>query len=306
VDKVVDMRRRLVEEGSVPGTLQKAMADLEKRGNPYGKMARKRGDWMKDGEGTTAGVRLLAEGDRSDMVWFTDSAAAFDPRIAETARSFAAVLAASGHEAGTLGKAEVDSGHEARRLGEEGLFQALRDQNLEALEARTFEKVITTDPHAFNGLRNDYPLDKPVLHHSQVLAELLQTGRIRLNEAFAGRTLTFHDPCYLGRHNGVFEAPRRVLDALPGVRTVEMERCRNRSFCCGGGSLYLFMEGESERRMGEVRLEMAADAGAEVVVTACPYCLINLEDAIKTTGREGELEALDLAEVVEKCLVRSE
>ena len=310
VDKIVDMRRFLVDEGRVPASLQKPMADLEKRGNPYGKQPRKRGDWIASGEesrtgdeptGDGCGVHLLKPGDETEYLFFTDSCAAYDPRIQGTARAFGRVLKSAGAKVGTLGVDEVDSGHEVRRLGEEGLYEELRDTNLEAFEQRSFERVVTTDPHAFNELTNSYGLEQPVQHHSQVMARLMRDGRLSLRPSDDDRVYTFHDPCYLGRHNNEYDAPREVLEGL-GLNTVEMERSRNRSFCCGGGSLYLFYEGESERRMGEVRVEMAEKAGAEVVVTACPFCLINLEDAIKTTGREDSMEVIDLAELVERSL----
>jgi Fe-S oxidoreductase len=163
------------------------------------------------------------------------------------------------------------------------------------MEQRSFERVVTTDPHAFNELTQSYELEQPVQHHSQVMAQLIREDRLRLRPPDDDRVYTFHDPCYLGRHNNEYDAPREVLEGL-GLKAVEMERSKNRSFCCGGGSLYLFYEGESERRMGEVRVEM-------VVVTACPFCLINLEDAIKTTGREDRMEVIDLAELVERSLI---
>ena len=298
VDKIVDMRRFLVDEGRVPTSLQKPLAALEKHGNPYGKMARKRGDWVGKKE-EALDVEILKKGGESETLIFTDSCAAYDPRIVEISRVFAETLIQAGVECGTLGKDEVDSGHEARRIGEEGLFETLRDKNLEAMAERGFKRVVTCDPHAYNALENGgYDLGKPVQHHSQRLAELIAAGKLNLKPLKDGRRYTFHDPCYLGRHNGEYEAPRAVLKAL-GVDLVEMERSRNRSFCCGGGSLYLFYEGESESRMGEKRLQMAADAGAQVVVTACPFCLINLEDAVKTSGQEGKIEVLDLAELVQ-------
>jgi Fe-S oxidoreductase len=307
LDKIVDMRRHLVDEGRVPASLQKPMADLEKRGNPYGKMPRKRGDWAGSKNVPDCGVRTLKKGEEADLLVFTDSCAAFDPRIQEISQALGRVMERAGLDAGTLGKDESDSGHEARRLGEEGLFEDLRDRNMEALEERSYQRLVTADPHAFNALTHDYPeLEQPVLHHSQLLAELVQAGKLPLGNGGKSRTVTFHDPCYLGRHNGLYDAPRRVLDALPGLKTVEMQRSKNRSFCCGGGSLYLFYEGECDKRMGELRLEMAAEAGADTVVTACPFCLINLEDAIKTTGREGTMEVIDLAELVEQSLVREE
>jgi Fe-S oxidoreductase len=301
VDKIVDMRRHLVEEGRVPKTLQKALADVEKRQNPYGKMPRKRGEWVRE-EGAEDAARIVAEGERCQDLFFTDSAAAYDPRIQRIARAFARVLGRAGRDVGTMGADEADSGHEARRMGEEGLYEILRDQNREALEARTCERIVTTDPHAMNALVNDYGVAQPVVHHSQALDRLIADGSLVPRPSADDRTYVFHDPCYLGRHGGEFDAPRRVLAAIPGLRLAEMTASRERSFCCGGGSLYLFHEGTSERRMGEVRLEMAEAAGAQVVVTACPFCLINLEDAVKTSGREGRVEVLDLAEVVARSL----
>ncbi len=306
IDRIVDMRRFLIDDGNLPATLQKPMAALEKRGNPYGKMARKRGDWVKevdtpDGE-AESGVRVLKKGDECDTLFFTDSCAAFDPRVQETAIAFGNILAQAGVDAGTLGKDEVDSGHEARRFGEEGMFLALREQNLDAMEEREFSQIVTTDPHALNALKNDYDLKQPVLHHSEYLAKLLSEGKLPLKPLGDNRRYTLHDPCYLGRHNNEYAAPRDVLNAIPGIETVEMERSRNRSFCCGGGSLNLFHETECERRMGEIRLDMASESGADVVVTACPFCLSNLEDAAKTTGRENEIEIIDLAELVQRSL----
>lgn len=303
VDKIVDMRRFLVDEGRVPTTLQKPLADSEKRGNPYGKMGRKRGDWIKDEDGAECGVQILGKGETADLLYFTDSCTAYDPRIQEIARAFGRVMRAAGVVCGTMGKDEVDSGHEMRRIGEEGLFEALRDKNLDALAERDFGRIVTTDPHAYNAILNDYSQEKPVLHHTQLLSELVGFGKVPLKYNGDGRVYTFHDPCYMGRHNGVYDEPRKVMGALPGIKTVEMAQSKNRSFCCGGGSLYLFYEGESDSRMSEVRLKMAEDAGASVVVTACPFCLINLDDAIKTTGREGKMEVIDLAELVARSMV---
>ncbi|MEW6073277.1 MAG: (Fe-S)-binding protein [Planctomycetota bacterium] len=299
VDKIVDMRRHLVDEGRVPATMQKALASIEKRGNPYGKLGKKRGEWVADATGAECGVRVLARGGAADLCYFTDSATAYDPRLQAIGRAFGRLLATAGADCGTLGPDEVDSGHEARRVGEEGLFEVLRERNTAALGERPVGRIVTNDPHAMNALAHDYEgLETPVAHHSEVLAELLAAGRLTPGAIADGRTYTFHDPCYLGRHNGVYDAPRQVLAAIPGLRMVEMAAARNRSFCCGGGSLYLFHEGEAERRMGEVRLDMAAAAGAQVVVTACPFCLINFEDAIKTTGRAETMEVIDLAELL--------
>jgi Fe-S oxidoreductase len=316
LDKVVDLRRRLVEEGEVPAGLQKPLADLEKRGNPFGKPARTRGDWCKNGSagaGSGAsrnggprgrGPRVLGRGDSARTLFFTDSVTAYDPRTQEIARSLALVLDRAGQEVGILGKDEVDSGHDVRRIGEEGLFEVLREKNTSALAEREFQTVVTADPHAFNSLRREYSIEVPVRHHTQVLAELARSGELPLAPLGDDRVHTFHDPCYLGRLGGEFEAPRAVLGAIPGLRTVEMERCRARSFCCGGGLLSLFHESERQERMAEARLDMARDAGAEVVVTACPFCLLNLSDAVQSRGLEGTLEVVDLAELVLRSMDR--
>lgn len=304
IDRVVDMRRYLVDDGRLPATLQKAMAALEKRGNPYGKMGRKRGDWTKEVavEDATGSLQILKKEASCDDLLFTDSCAAFDPRVQQTAVALGDLMVQAGCQVGTLGKDEVDSGHEARRFGEEGLFLALKEQNEEALQQREFQRIVTSDPHALNALRHDYDLQQPVVHHSQVLAELIAADKLALQPLQDDRTYTFHDPCYLGRHNNEYDAPRQVMRAIPGLKVAEMERSRNRSFCCGGGSLNLFHETECEKRMGEIRLEQAQGASAQVVVTACPYCLVNLEDAVKTSGCEQEMEIIDLVELVHRSV----
>ena len=149
-------------------------------------------------------------------------------------------------------------------------------------------RIVTADPHAFNALKHDYKDVPPVEHISQVIARAVRTGQIRLKPVENGDVYTYHDPCYLGRHNGIYEDPRDVLDSIPGLQRVEMKRCRDRSFCCGGGGLALFYEAKEEQRMGVRRVRMAAEAGANVIVTACPFCMVNIEDAIKVAGMEGQ------------------
>jgi Fe-S oxidoreductase len=185
------------------------------------------------------------------------------------------------------------------------LFQELRDQNTEAIEASGAVRIVTADPHAFNALVKDYHGLPPVEHISQTLARVVSSGQIRL-KAVENPDLvyTYHDPCYLGRHNGIYDIPRQVIDAIPGLKRVEMDRCRDRSFCCGGGGLMLFYEPIEETRMGKLRVEMAREAGANVIVTACPFCMVNIEDAIKTSGLEGEMTAIDLSELIERHLER--
>ncbi len=302
IDKIVDMRRYLLDRGELPSSLQKPMQQIKKKGNAYGGAKQKRAAWAKELE--PGMVQELKPGDETDYLFFVDSCGSYDPRIQEITKDFAHILAKANVQFGILGKDEGDAGNEIRRLGEEGLFEQVAEKNIDALQAVTFKKIVAFDPHAYNTIKNDYPVDFPIIHASELLAELVRSGDIRLSGDYAaGRVVTYQDPCYLGRHNSIYEQPRFVLNSVPGVRFREMERHKTRSFCCSGGGLLLWYENEEEtERMGERRVRMAADVGAELLITACPFCLINLEDAVKTTGNEGKMEVLDLVELVRRSM----
>jgi Fe-S oxidoreductase len=306
IDKIVDLRRGLVDDGNVPQSLQKPLKALESRGNPYGKMEKKKADWAKASEFRgTCNVRVLDGKTRADSLYFVDSITSFDDRMQAIGRATARILDHVGEDFGILGPAERDSGHEVRRFGEETLFMALRDHNVEAIKASGVQRIVTSDPHAYNALKHDYKDVPPVEHISQVIARQVRAGGIRFNPVDDERhTYTYHDPCYLGRHNRIYDDPRTVLDAIPGLKRVEMTRSRDRSFCCGGGGLMLFYEPKEDQRMGVKRVQMAAEAGADVIVTACPFCMVNMEDAIKVAGLEGKMTAIDLAELVDQRIAR--
>ncbi len=300
IDKIVDLRRGMVEDGMVPQSVQKPLSALEKRGNPWGKLEKKRADWAA-GVGEGYQVKLAEKGETADTLYFVDSITSYDDRMQRIAQSTARILSRAGVDFTILGKDEKDSGHEVRRFGEEMLFQSLRDQNTEAIAASQAKRIVTNDPHAYNALKHDYVGVPEVEHISELIAAGFRSGKLQARPlADPSKTYTLHDPCYLGRHNGVYDPPREALDAIPGLKRVEMEgHCRDRSFCCGGGGLMLFYEPEEEKRMGVVRVEQARAAGADVIVTACPYCLTNIEDAIKVAGLEGKMEAVDLCELVD-------
>ena len=302
IDKIVDVRRAMVDDGNVPQSLQKPLRALEKRGNPWGKMEKKRADWALEEEfSQECAVKVLGRKETADTLYFVDSISSFDDRMQEIARATARVLTTAGIDFGILGKTEKDSGHEVRRFGEEMLFQDLKDQNTDAIVDSGVSRIVTADPHAYNALLKDYQDLPPVKHISQVILESIKTGTIHFNPVEDGdKIYTYHDPCYLGRHNGLYEDPRLVLDAVPSLRRIDMDKSRDRSFCCGGGGLMLFYEPDEEQRMGVIRVRMAKEAGADVIVTACPFCLVNIEDAIKVAGLEGEMEAIDLCELVSK------
>ena len=306
IDKMVDLRRGMVDDGNVPKSLQKPLKALESRGNPYGKMEKKRAEWAKEKEfQSTCAVKVLDSESSANTLFFVDSITSYDDRMQSIARATARVLTNAGENFGILGSAEKDSGHEVRRFGEEMLFMALREQNVQAIKESGVTRIVTADPHAYNALKHDYKDVPPVEHISQVIARGVKSGRLKLNPVANGDNVyAYHDPCYLGRHNQIFDDPRYVLDAIPGLKRVEMSRCRDRSFCCGGGGLMLFYEPQEEQRMGVKRVQMAAETGANVIVTACPFCMVNVEDAIKVSGMEGKMTAIDLTELVDQHLVR--
>ncbi len=310
IDKIVDLRRGMVDDGNVPQSLQKPLKALESRGNPYGKMEKKRAEWAKTAEAQqTCKIKVLDGENLADTLYFVDSITSYDDRMQSIGRATARILKQLGYNFGILGTAEKDSGHEVRRFGEELLFQALRDHNTEAIKATGVQRIVTADPHAYNALKHDYKNVPPVEHISQVLAREARAGSLHFDSAenwleSRDRVYTYHDPCYLGRHNQVYDDPRDVLDSIPGLNRVEMDRSRDRSFCCGGGGLMLFYEPKEEQRMGVVRVRMAAEAGANVIVTACPFCMVNIEDAIKVAGMEGKMSVMDLTELVDQHMVR--
>ncbi len=297
INKIVDMRRHVLETSQNPKTFNQILMYVEKTGNPFGKPAAKRADWVKEQE--VDDVRILKEGDKVDVLYYVDGYASFDPQSQKIAADITRGLKAAGIDFGILGKLEKDTGHQVRRMGEEGLFQVLVEENTETLSSIDFKWIVTTDPHAYNALKKDYPEPYPVFHYTQFFLSLVETGHLRPQKGVDRKDLyTYHDPCYLGRHNGIYDEPRRLLKSIPDLRLVEMAKSRDRSFCCGGGDVMLWHEIEQEEmRMAGKRVRMALDAGATVMVTACPFCLIHFEDAVKTGGFEERIRVVDLMEL---------
>ncbi len=302
IDKIVDMRRYLLDRGELPQSLQKPMQQIKKKGNAYGGARQKRAAWTKDLEEIE--VRELKSGDSADYIFFVDGCGSYDPRIQEITKSFVRILDKASIDFGILGQNETDSGNEVRRLGEEGLFEQVSEKNIAAFQSLDFKELLTFDPHAYNTIKNDYPVKFPVTHSVQLMDKLIQSGKLSLSGDYLNRRIvTFQDPCYLGRHNNIYNEPRSILRSIPGMKFRDMERSRTRSFCCSGGGLLLWYENEEENiRMGELRVKMAQEIGAEMIVTACPFCLINIEDAVKTTGNEGKIEVIDIVELVARSM----
>jgi Fe-S oxidoreductase/nitrate reductase gamma subunit len=296
---MVDLRRRLVERGDLDERLQEAFANLERYGNSFGQSERKRAVWTQELDFKPKDVRK----EPVEWLWFLGEYACYHPALQASTRALARVLQSARVDYGILYEAERNTGNDARRAGEEGLFELLREKNTAAMEKAKFNSIFTTDPHVYNTLKNEYPdLNHgrhPVHHYTELLADLFERGRLKVVNKLSHR-VTYHDPCYLGRYNGVYEAPRKVLRAL-GVELKEMPRSRRDSFCCGGGGGRIWMEeiGEARSRPSEVRVrEAAALQGVDTLVVACPKDYVMFQDALKTTGLEDKLAVKDLTELV--------
>ncbi|MFH2091965.1 MAG: (Fe-S)-binding protein [Pseudomonadota bacterium] len=304
IDKMVDLRRGMVDEGMVPQSLQKPLKALEKRGNPYGMMEKKRADWTLDEAfAASCSVKNL-ETEEANTLYFVDSITSYDDTMQQIARDTSVILNKAGVDFGILGKLEKDSGNEVLRFGEEMLFQDLKAQNTENIKETGVKQIVTSDPHAYNALKNDYKGLPPVQHITQVVAQKIKSGQLTLKPCeLPDKIFVYHDPCYLGRHNEVYEDPRQAMDAINGLTRVELEKSRDRSFCCGGGGLMLFYEPEEDARMGVLRVNMAVEAGANVIVTACPFCFVNIQDAIKVAGVEDRMEVMDFTQLIKMHLI---
>jgi Fe-S oxidoreductase len=293
-DLVIGLRGIAVEGGRIPKTAMEALESVYKHGNPWGRTRAKRSEW-------TAGLNIksLAEGEKADILYYVGCTASYDPRIQEVAKALVHCFQKADVDFGILGNEETCSGNEVRRMGEEGLFEMLVEENLEKFEKYDISKMVTTSPHDFNAFKNEYEFEGEVQHYTQFISDLIDREKLTFSNGFE-KTVTYQDPCYLGRQNDVYEEPRKIIESIPGVRFVEMDRSRFRSLCCEGGGGRMWVEGTEGERLAERRVRDAADVGAEVIATACPFCLINLEDAVKTTGYEDKIEIMDIMEIVMK------
>lgn len=298
VGTVVELRRYLtLTTGEVPGSVGEALTQIERRGNPWGLPKENRSPWVSD-----LGLRVLQPGDETDVLLFVGCAYNYDSAGQRAGKALAKLLQRGGLQFATLGPAEVCCGETARRLGHEYLFQVMAEENLAALSSVRFERIVAPCAHCYSTLRNEYPqfgAEFKVVHHTELLAELLDEGRLELNGAADDALVTYHDSCYLGRYNQLYDPPRRALDSVPGLRRVEMPRNRANAFCCGGGGGQMWLETDPNTRINHRRLAEAFDqANANTVITACPYCLIMFDDAIRSKGLVDRTCVKDVAELL--------
>jgi Fe-S oxidoreductase len=246
-------------------------------------------------------VKNVAEG--AEVAAFVCCENAYDPRVQPVPRSLVKVLRAAQVDFGTLGLDEQCCGSEIRRLGEAGLFEYLRDDNLEKFQAAGVKRMVTTSPHCFNVFKNEYAGAQFVVeHYSQMVARLIDERRLKFANKFQA-TVTYQDPCFLGKQNGVYDEPRAILKSIPGVKFVEMDRSRERSQCCEGGGGRMWLEGTNNQvRLANDRIRQALDTGAKVLATACPFCFLTLSDAVLATGHENDLRVMDILQIVEAAI----
>ncbi len=296
VPKIVDMRQyKVLMEADFAQELQLTYRNMENNSNPWGLGAHMRGDWAKE-----IGVKTLSEDPDVEYLYYVGCSGSFDDRGKKVAVAFARILKAAGVSFGILGTEEGCCGDSAMRGGNEYLYQILAQTNIEVMNGYGVKKIITTCPHGYNALKKDYPNfggNYEVYHHTEILADLIAQKKIILNKSVPGR-FTYHDSCFLGRYNHIYDQPRSVLRAIPGIKLVEMERNRDRSFCCGAGGARMWMEEDIGDRINDMRTDQAIEVKAEKIALACPFCLTMMSDGIKDRNMEEKMEALDIAEII--------
>ena len=301
VSEIVAMRRHLaLEEGRLPDTLAQALRNTERQGNPWGQPRHQRAAWTEGLE-----VPLMADVGQVDVLYWVGCAGSYDPRNQKVSQAMVQIFRAAGISFAILGEEESCNAEWARRAGEEYLYQMQAEENVTTLKQYAFKRIVTQCPHCYNTLKNEYPQfggTWEVLHHSQFIHGLLRTGILRPGGRWGGGVVTYHDSCYLGRYNQVYEPPREVLASLPGLELVEMKRTRQRGFCCGGGGGSMWMEHEAGQRVNDLRMKEIQQMDPDVAAVACPFCLIMLDDSLTRRNRAERLGLRDLAEVVAATL----
>ncbi|MCK4477033.1 (Fe-S)-binding protein [Candidatus Bathyarchaeota archaeon] len=291
---LIDIRSLAVEQGQIATTLRDALESTFKNGNPWARIRSKRSEWAQELD-----IKHVSQG--AEFLYFVGCTPAYDPRVQKVARNLVKCFEKAGVNFGTLGDEENCCGSEVYGMGEKGLFELLIEENVKLFKKYDVKHLVTSCPHSYNAFKNRYgETSFEVLHHTQLLADLIDKGNLTFSREI-NKTVIYHDPCFLGKQNGVYDEPRRAIENIPGVKLVEFDRSRERSLCCegGGGRMWIDIPGE---RLAEIRVKDAADSGAEILVVACPFCLLTFEDAVKTTGLEGKIQVLDIAELLSQAI----
>jgi len=295
IDIMRAMRRAIVEFGiaGIPDSLRISIKNISGTGNPLGEPREKRTEWAKELD-----VKTHTSG--TEILYFSCCIPAYDPGIQRVARATASILKKAGVNFGILGTQETCCGESARKAGQESLFKNLARANISAFQETGVKRIVTTSPHCYSTFKNEYPELEgkfEVAHISQYLAQLITEGGLKFTGKLS-KKVTYHDPCYLGRHNGIYDAPRQVLESIPGLELVEMRDNRENSLCCGGGGGRIWMETRKGERFSDLRLDQALSTGADVLAVSCPYCMLNFEDSLRSSVGEGSIEIKDITELI--------
>ncbi|QQE74262.1 4Fe-4S dicluster domain-containing protein [Brevibacillus composti] len=300
VDKIIDMRRYLVmTEGSMPQEAQRALNNIERQGNPWGINRKDRMKWIEGLNGQYE-VPTVQQAEEFEYLFWVGSMGSFDLRSQKISQAFVKLMHEAGVKFAILGNEEKNSGDTARRIGNEFLFQQLAQENIALFQAYGVKKIVTCDPHAFNTFKNEYPefgLEAEVYHHSELLAQWVKEGRLKPTKEVKER-ITYHDSCYLGRYNEIYDMPRQILEAIPGVEIAEMKRSGCDSMCCGAGGGLMWMEEHEGTRVNVARTEQALEVNPTAIASACPYCLTMMNDGVKMKEKEDEVKTRDVAEIL--------
>jgi Fe-S oxidoreductase len=301
IDVSVSFRRIASGAGISPAPIHTASASLAAEGNPLREERAKRADWANE-----LSVKPFAEG--TEILYFPGCYPSYDPRLRKVATATANILKEAEVDFGILGAKENCCGESIRKAGDEQLFKRLARENIKTFIDNGVKKILVTSPHCYHTFKNEYPefkVDFEVVHISQYLLELINEGRLKLNKEYK-KKVTYHDPCYLGRHNGIYDQPREVLKRVPGLELIEMADSRQNSLCCGGGGGRIWMDTPKGERFADLRLEQATGVGAEVLVTSCPYCIINFEDSRLALKDSEVIEIKDITEIIQEAIVETE
>jgi Fe-S oxidoreductase len=297
IDVVKAMRAMIAETGSIPGVLKTVTGSVHSKGNPWSEPPEKRTGWQ-------AGLDVPLFDGSQEYFLFVCCTSAYDIRSQNIAKSMVKVLRAAGVTFGVIGQEESCCSEPIRKIGDEELFQKTVEKNIRLYQEKGVKKIITTSPHCYYTFSKEYPDfggEFEVTHYTQLLSRLMEEGRLKLSKTI-DKKVTYHDPCYLGRHSDVWDAPRALLSAVTGGGLVEMKRIRKDSLCCGAGGGRLWMETKPEWRFSDLRIQEACETGAAILATACPYCISMLEDSRKTTNKEDQIEVKDIAELIAEAL----
>lgn len=296
----VSLRRIATEYGVFPApvkSIRTISAGLTAQGNPFGEERKNRADWAKG-----LSVKTFTEG--MEILYFPGCYPSYDPRMQRVARATVNILNTAGVDFGILGQKESCCGESIRKTGDEELFKRLARENIKTLIDNGVKKIVVSSPHCYHTFKNEYPefmVNFEVIHSSQYLFELIDEGRLEITKEYR-KDITYHDPCYLGRHNGIYDEPREVLKKVPGLELDEMPDSRENSLCCGGGGGRIWMETPKGERFSDLRLEQAIGVGAKVLATCCPYCITNFEDSRVNMEYEGVLEIKDITEIIQEVI----